>query len=60
MNANNLNIYHYLYTLLLYIPDCKNDPTDIKQLLSWSDFIKEKCAGSIDIEKVLTAYTQFT
>ena len=24
--ANNLNIYHYLYTLLLYMPDYKNEP----------------------------------
>lgn len=50
--ANNLNIYHYLYTLLLYMPDYKNEPAGIKQLLPWSDFIKERCTGSIDIEKV--------
>ena len=50
--ANNLNIYHYLYTLLLYMPDYKNEPAGIKQLLPWSDFIKERCTGIIDIEKV--------
>ena len=50
--ANNLNIYHYLYTLLLYIPDYKNEPAGIKQLLPWSEFIKERCTGIIDIEKV--------
>ena len=52
--ANNLNIYHYLYTLLLYMPDYKNEPAGIKQLLPWSDFIKERCTGIIDIEKVKT------
>lgn len=31
--ANNLNIYHYLYTLLLYMPDYKNEPAGIKQPL---------------------------
>ncbi len=40
--ANNLNIYHYLYTLLLYMPDYKNEPAGIEQLLPWSDFIKRK------------------
>ena len=50
--ANNLNIYHYLYTLLLYMPDYKNEPAGIKQLLPWSEFIKERCTGIIDIEKV--------
>ena len=48
--ANNLNIYHYLYTLLLYMPDYKNEPAGIKQLLPWSDFIKEKCSGLINVE----------
>lgn len=37
--ANNLNIYQYLYTLLLYMPDYKNEPAGIKQLLPWSVFI---------------------
>ena len=50
--ANNLNIYHYLYTLLLYMSDYKNEPAGIRQLLPWSDFIKERCTGIIDIEKV--------
>ena len=27
--ANNLNIYQYLYTLLLYMPDYKNEPAGI-------------------------------
>lgn len=52
VKANNLNIYHYLYTLLLYMPDYKNEPAGIKQLLPWSDFIKERCTRIIDIEKV--------
>ena len=48
--ANNLNIYHYLYTLLLYMPDYKNEPAGIEQLLPWSDFIKERCSGVVDTE----------
>ncbi|MCI7739224.1 MAG: transposase domain-containing protein [Lachnospiraceae bacterium] len=28
--ANRLNIYQYLYTLLLYIPDYKNEFADVK------------------------------
>lgn len=48
--ANNLNIYHYLYTLLLYMPDYKNEPAGIEQLLPWSDFIKERCSGVVDAE----------
>ena len=50
--ANNLNIYQYLYTLLLYMPDYKNEPAGIKQLLPWSNFIKERCTGIIDIETI--------
>ena len=43
--ANNLNVYQYLYTLLLYMPDYKDEPAGIEQLMPWSDFIKEKCSG---------------
>lgn len=35
--ANNLNVFHYIYTLLLYMPGCKNKSADIEQLLPWSD-----------------------
>ncbi len=49
--ANRLNIYQYLYTLLLYMPDYKEEPAGIKQLMPWSDFIKERCAGITDTEK---------
>lgn len=49
--ANNLNIYQYLYTLLLYMPDYKDEPAGIEQLMPWSDFIKEKCSGITDTEK---------
>ena len=46
--ANNLNVYQYLYTLLLYMPDYKNELAGIEQLMPWSDFIKEKCSGVTD------------
>ena len=46
--ANNLNVYQYLYTLLLYMPDYKDEPAGIEQLMPWSDFIKEKCSGVTD------------
>jgi transposase/uncharacterized coiled-coil protein SlyX len=48
--ANSLNIYQYLYTLLLYMPDYKDEPAGIEQLMPWSDFIKERCSGIIDTE----------
>ena len=48
--ANNLNVYKYLYTLLLYMPDYKNEPAGIEKLLPWGDFIKERCSGLIDVE----------
>ena len=46
--ANNLNDYKYLYTLLLYMPDYKNEPAGIEQLLPWSTFVQDKCSGIID------------
>ena len=48
--ANHLNVFQYLYTVLLYMPGYKNEPAGIDQLLPWSDFIKERCRGLIDIE----------
>ncbi len=49
---NNLNIFQYLYTLLLYMPDYQNEPAGIEQLLPWSKFIQEKCSGIMDTEKM--------
>ena len=48
--ANGLNTYQYLYTLLLYMPDYKDEPAGIEQLLPWSDFVKEHCTGLMDNE----------
>ncbi len=48
--ANNLNIFQYLYTVLLYMPDYMNSSAGIEQLMPWSDFIKEQCSGLIDVE----------
>lgn len=39
--ANKINVFQYLYTVLLYMPDYKNEPEGIKKLLPWSDFIKK-------------------
>ena len=50
--ANNLNVYQYLYMLLLYMPDYKEKPAGIEQLLPWSDFIKERCSGVTDTETI--------
>lgn len=50
--ANNLNVFQYIYTLLLYMPGYKNEPAGIEKLLPWSDFIKEHCTGLIDVENV--------
>ena len=48
--ANNLNIFQYLYTVLLYMPDYTNSSAGIEQLMPWSEFIKEQCLGLIDVE----------
>ena len=48
--ANNLNIFQYLYTVLLYMPDYINSSAGIEQLMPWSEFIKEQCSGLIDVE----------
>ncbi|WP_243000889.1 transposase domain-containing protein [Roseburia sp. TF10-5] len=48
--ANNLNIFQYLYTVLLYMPDYMNPSAGIEQLMTWNDFIKEECSGIIDVE----------
>ena len=50
--ANKLNVYQYLYMLLLYMPDYKNEPKGIEMLLPWSDFIKQRCTGVIDTETI--------
>jgi transposase len=50
--ANNLNVYQYLYTLLLYMPDYHDEPAGINALLPWSPFIKEHCTGLRDTEKM--------
>jgi transposase len=50
--ANNLNVFQYLYMVLLYMPDYKNEPAGIEMLLPWSDFIKECCSGLIDVENI--------
>ena len=48
--ANNLNIFQYLYTVLLYMPDYTNSSAGIEQLMPWSEFINEQCSGLIDVE----------
>ena len=50
--ANNLNVFQYLYIVLTYMPDYKNEPAGIEMLLPWSDFIKEHCTGLIDVETI--------
>ncbi|MFI3238962.1 MAG: IS66 family transposase [Lachnospiraceae bacterium] len=50
--ANNLNVFQYIYTLLLYMPGHKNGSEGIEQLMPWSSFIKEQCSGLINVETV--------
>ncbi|MDK2964699.1 IS66 family transposase [Lacrimispora sp.] len=50
--ANNLSVFQYLYMVLLYMPDYKNEPAGIEKLLPWSDFMKEHCTGLIDVENI--------
>ena len=48
--ASHLNVFQYLYTVLLYMPDYKNEPAGIEQLLPWSEFIRKHCTGLTDTE----------
>lgn len=48
--ADNLNIFQYLYTVLLYMPDYMNSSAGMEQLMPWSEFIKEQCSGLTDVE----------
>lgn len=48
--ANNLNVFQYLYTLLLYMPDYKDKPAGVEAMMPWSEFIKERCSGVMDTE----------
>lgn len=41
--ANNLDIYQYLYRLLLFMPDYKNEPDGIEDLMPWSEFMQVSC-----------------
>ena len=50
--SNKLNVFQYLYVLLLYMPEHKDDPDAVETLLPWSDFIKEHCTGLIDVETI--------
>ena len=48
--ANNINVFVYLQTLLLYIPDYNNEPAGIEDMLPWPDFIKERCTADRKLE----------
>ena len=40
---NNLNIYVYLETVLLYMPDYKKESEGIEELMPWSEMIQQRC-----------------
>ena len=40
---NNLNIYAYLETVLLYMPGYKDEPEGIEELMPWSKMIQQRC-----------------
>ena len=48
--ANHLNVFQYLYTLLLYMPDYKEKPAGVEAMMPWSEFIKERCIRVMDTE----------
>lgn len=50
--ANKLDVFQYLYVLLLYMPEHKDDPDAVETLLAWSGFIKGRCTGLIDVETI--------
>ena len=48
---NNLNIYQYLYLVLLYMPDYQNEPDGIEDMMPWSEFMKARCSKVDKVEK---------
>ena len=48
--ANKLNVFQYLSTLLLYMPDYKDKPAGVEAMMPWSEFIKERCSGVMSTE----------
>ena len=48
--ANNLNVFQYLYTLLLYMPDYRQEPAGVEAMMPWNDFIRERCSKVMDTE----------
>lgn len=40
---NHLNIYAYLEAVLLYMPEYKNEPEGIEELMLWSEMIQQRC-----------------
>ena len=41
---NGLNVYEYLYQLLLYMPGYKKEPEGMEDMLPWSDFMQAICS----------------
>jgi len=41
--ANKINVFQYLYTVLLYMPDYKNEPKGIEMLLPGTAGILAAC-----------------
>ena len=48
--VGKLNVFQYLYTLLLYMPDYKEEPAGVEAMMPWSEFIKERCTSVMDTE----------
>ncbi|MCM1543640.1 MAG: transposase [Blautia sp.] len=47
--ANGLDLYKYLQTVLLYMPDYKNEPDGIEELLPWSQRMQKECHKPISV-----------
>ena len=41
---NNLKIFKYLQMVLLYMPDYKDEPAGIEELMPWSEKVQKECA----------------
>ncbi len=41
---NNISVFKYLQTVLLYMPDYINEPEGIEELMPWSDRMQRLCA----------------
>lgn len=47
--TNDLDIYKYLQTILLYMPDYKDEPDGIEELMPWTQRMQKECHKPVSV-----------